>query len=118
MKKTLLMAMALGGCLAAKRHVRVAPLFADDVYWTHVTEKPISEVMITEGDLKRKYKPIAKIFVDSIGTDPSISFDRIKKEGAKIGADAVIKIKVTKGAAGGDDERHFLEGIAVLFEKP
>jgi len=104
MKKTLLilMAVALVGCMVpAKRHVRVAPLFADDVYWTHVTEKPVSEVMITEGDLKRKYKPIAKIFVDSIGTDPSISFDRMKKEGAKIGADAVIKIKVTKGAAGG-----------------
>jgi hypothetical protein len=118
MNKLLLLAMALAfvGC-AARRHVRVAPLFVDDAYWSQVTPKKESEVIVTEGDLKRKYKPIATVFVDSIGREPDISFARMKKEGAKIGADAVIKVKVSKQSAGHNRERHFLEGLAVVFEK-
>lgn len=116
----------LSGC-AASRHVRVAPLFADDPYWTRVVPKPVADVLVTEGDLHRKYRPIARIFVDSTGRKKSISFERMRKEGAKIGADAVIKITVSTQYEGqnidlsgrqlGQRNRHTLEGLAVVYEK-
>lgn len=84
----------LVGCTAA-RHVRVAPLFADDPYWGQVAPKDASTVLVTEGNLKRNCRPIARIFVDSVGSDKNISFARMREEGAKIGADAVIQIKVS-----------------------
>ncbi len=110
----------------APRNVRVAPLFADDPYWAHVAPKQESEVFVTEGDLQRKYRPIAKIFVESKGKKLTHSFARMKDEGAKIGADAVIKIKVSSQYMGQTRNpyldttrpinRHTLEGIAVVFE--
>ncbi len=116
----------LSGCAAARR-VRVAPLFADDPYWAHVAPKDESSVLVTEGDLQRKYRPIARIFVESVGRDKSISFARMREEGAKIGADAVIQIKVSTQYEGqnvnlytgqdlGPRNRHTLEGLAVVYE--
>jgi hypothetical protein len=112
----------------AQRHVRVAPLFADDPYWARVAPKPETAVLVTEGDLQRKYRPIARIFVDSVGTDKSLSFARMKEEGARIGADAVIQIKVSLQYEGqnvnlytgqnlGPRNRHTLEGLAVIYEE-
>jgi hypothetical protein len=123
----LCVALLLKGC-TAPRHVRIAPLFADDPYWSHVTPKPESAVLVTEGDLKRKYRPIAKIFIDSVGRDINLSFARMRVEGAKIGADAVIQIKVSTQYEGqnvnlytgqnlGPRVRHTLEGLAVIYEK-
>ena len=121
----LLCALVFFAACAAQRHVRVAPLFADDPYWTRITPKLESTVLVTEGDLRRKYRPIARIFVDSVGIDKSISFARMKEEGARIGA--VIQIKVSSQYEGQNENpytgqngplnRHTLEGIAVVFEK-
>ena len=69
-----LCALLVFGACAAKRHVRVAPLFADDPYWTQVAPKEESTVLVTEGDLQRNYSPIARIFVDSVGWDKNLSF--------------------------------------------
>lgn len=121
-------ALAILAACAAQRHVRVAPLFVDDPYWGQVAQKPESAVLVTEGDLKRKYRPIARIFVDSVGTDQSLSFARMKEEGAKIGADAVIQVKVSTKYEGqdvnlytgqnyGPRNRHTLEGLAVIYEE-
>ncbi len=123
----LLCALAFFTSCAAERNVRVAPLYADDPYWSQVTPKPNSAVFVTEGDLKRKYRPIARIIVDSVGGDKSLSFARMKEEGAKIGADAVIQIKVSTqyegqnvnlytGQSYGPRNRHTIEGIAVIYE--
>jgi hypothetical protein len=119
--------MLLVAC-AAHRNVRIAPLFADDTYWTQVVPKPESVVLVTEGDIRRKYRPIARIFVDSIGRDKNLSFARMRQEGAKIGADAVIQIKVSSQYEGqdvnlytgqnyGPSNRHILEGLAVIYEE-
>lgn len=108
-------------------HVRIAPVFADDSYWARVAPKDGSTVLVTEGDLQRKYRPIARIFVDSVGRDKNISFVRMREEGAKIGADAVIQIKVSTQYEGqnvnlytgqnlGPRNRHTLEGLAVIYE--
>jgi hypothetical protein len=116
----------LSACMAT-RHVRVAPFYADDPYWTQVTPKPESAVLVTEGDLQRKYRPIARIFIDSVGRDIDLSFARMQEEGAKIGADAVIQIKISSQYEGqnvnpytgknyGPRNRHTLEGIAVIYE--
>lgn len=131
MNKILLIAvfaLPLASACAAKRYVRVAPLYADDPYWTHVIPKPDSAVLVTEGDLERKYRPIARVFVESVGTDKNISFSRMREEGAKIGADAVILIKVSSqyegqnvnavtGNTTGPRNRHTLEGLAVVFDR-
>lgn len=119
--------MLLTACVA-HRNVRVAPLFADDTYWTQVVPKAESHVLVTEGDLQRKYRPIARIFVDSVGRDKSLSFARMRQEGAKIGADAVIQVKVSSQYEGqnvnlytgqnyGPRNRHTLEGLAVIYEE-
>lgn len=118
--------MLLASC-AAHRNVRVAPLFADDAHWTRAAPKAESAVLVTEGDLQRKYRPIARIFVDSVGRDKNLSFARMRQEGAKIGADAVIQIKVSSQYEGqnvnlysgqnyGPRNRHTLEGLAVIYE--
>ncbi len=63
-----------------------------------------------------------------MGRDKSLSFARMKEEGAKIGADAVIQIKVSTQYEGqnvnlyngqnyGPRNRHTLEGLAVVFEE-
>jgi hypothetical protein len=125
---SVLCALVFLAACAAQRHVRVAPLFADDPYWARVAPKDESAVLVTEGDLQRKYRPIARIFVDSVGRDKSLSFARMKEEGAKIGADAVIQIKVSTQYEGqvvnlysgqnyGPRNRHTLEGLAVVFEE-
>lgn len=125
---SVLCALVFLAACAAPRHARVAPLFADDPYWSRVDPKHESAVLVTEGDLQRRYRPIAKIFVDSVGRDKSLSFARMKKEGAKIGADAVIQIKVSTQYEGqnintytgqnyGPRNRHTLEGLAVVFEE-
>ncbi len=105
----------LTGCVAT-RHARIAPLYADDPYWTRVMPKPEANVIVTEGGLLRKYRPIARIFVDSVGSDKNISFSRMKAEGAKIGADAVIQIAVSAQYEGENYMRHTLEGLAVIYE--
>jgi hypothetical protein len=51
----LLCGLAVAGC-AAPRNVRVAPLYADDPYWHKVAQKQAERVLVTEGDLRRKYK--------------------------------------------------------------
>jgi hypothetical protein len=127
--KKLLMAtfvvLVMVGC-AARRNARIAPLYADDPYWQQYVAKAPSEVLVTEGDLRKKYRPIARIFVDSSGTEKSLSFERMGEEGARIGADAVIKIKVSTQYEGqvtnavtgqdyGGSNRHLLEGTAVIF---
>jgi len=133
MKRTIAMLFvlcSLGLLVAcvAQRHVRVAPLFADDPYWARVAPKPETAVLVTEGDLQRKYRTIARIFVDSVGRDKSFSFSKMKEEGAKIGADAVIQIKVSTQHEGqnvdiytgqnyGPRNRHTLEGLAVIYEE-
>jgi hypothetical protein len=132
MRKKLLLAaillpLGLFGC-AVKRQVRVAPMYADDPYWATVVPKPDSAVLVTEGDLQRKYRPIARVFVESVGSDKGRSFSRMREEGAKIGADAVILIKVSSQYEGqnvntvtgqrmGPRNRHVLQGLAVVFEK-
>jgi hypothetical protein len=113
------------GC-AAKRRVRVAPLYADDPYWAQVEKRPIDGIIVTEGDLRRKYTPIAKIFVESVGWKKEISFKRMKRECARIGADAVIKVKVSTQYVGQVENiatgksfarnKHVLEGVAVIYE--
>lgn len=122
---SLAVVVSMLGCVAA-RHVRVAPLFADDPYWSRAKPRPPSEVIVTEGDLLREYRPIARIIVDSVGSDRSITKERMRKEAARIGADAVIKIGVTTQYEGqdynlytgkplGPVNRHMLEGTAVVF---
>ena len=112
---------------SAPRNVRVAPLFADDPYWSSVKPRLPSEVIVTEGDLIRKYRPIARILVDSVGRDRSVTMERIREEAARIGADAVVKITMTTQYEGqaynlytgqplGPRNRHTLEGLAVVFE--
>jgi len=62
----------LVGCAAAC-HVRIAPVFADDPYWAHVAPKDKFTVLVTEGDLQRKYRPIR---IETTGTVVSIPCSR------------------------------------------
>ena len=70
--------------------------------------------------------PIARIIVDSVGGDKSITMQRIREEAAKIGADAVLKLTQTtqyegqryntySGKPMGRVNRHTMEGLAVVY---
>jgi len=126
----ILISMLFCGCVAS-RNVRVARLYADDPIWQTLSPKDPNEVIITEGDLKRKYKPIAKIFIDSVGSKVEISFDRMREEASKIGADAVVNIEVKNQYEGQEEytnlytgityklgpvRHHYIVGTAVIFE--
>ena len=117
----------LASCNTAKRHVSVAPRFADDPYWSSIVEKKRDEVFMTDGDLRRSYTVIAVITVESTGTEREISRQRMQSEAAKIGADAVIQIETDAahagqyynaytGKTGGSKTRHFLRGQAVVYD--
>lgn len=122
---TVLCVLMLSTSCTARRNVRVARLLADDPYWAQaLPTKDESTVLVTEGDLQRKYHPIARIFVDSVGWKKEVSFARMRQEGAKIGADAVIRIKVStqyegqvwNRYGGRPRNRHTLEGLAVIYD--
>jgi len=86
----------------AKRNVRVSPIYADDPLWVNKIPVTKKDILVTEGDLIRKYTPFAKITVDSVGSSKEHSFGRMREEAAKIGADAVIKVSVSNQYEGQD----------------
>lgn len=123
---SLLCTLVLIAACASPRNVRVAPLFADDPYWQRITPKPTTAILVTEGGLLRKYRPIARIFVDSVGDDRTISINSMREEGGRIGADAIIQITTSTQYEGqnvnayngqnlGPRIRHTLEGLAVIY---
>lgn len=137
--------VSMAGCVTvtkteAPRNVGFAPNYADDPYWSTATPRDPEKVLLTEGDLQRKYTVKGKIRVDSTGEETSISMKYLRREAAQRGIDAVIKIRVSRqseGQVGVGNEtvnyvtgqsygygsltvpivRHYIEGEAVIFDQ-
>ena len=97
------------GC-AGKPTTVVSPYSWDDPYWqaqNHGSKEPES-VIVTEGDLERNYREVAKIYTEGGPKDKEEAFSLMRSRLAEFGADAVIKVRKKKNKN--------YEGIVVLFE--
>ena len=97
------------GC-AGSPTTRVSPYSWDDPYWkaqNHESKDP-ENVIVTEGDLERNYREVAKIYTEGGPKDKEEAFSLMRSRLAEFGADAVIKVTKKKNKN--------YEGIVVLFE--
>lgn len=76
-------------------------------------KRDISNILLVEGDLNRKYNSIAFIkIIGSLVTKRAQIDERLKKEAAKAGGDAVIFVTYSKEAG------HYpmVTGVIVVYE--
>ena len=88
----------------------ISPYSWNDPYWkteNHEGKDP-KNVIITEGDLQRSYKEVARIYTEGGPKDKEEAFSLMRTRLSEFGADAVIKVRKKKN-------KNF-EGIVVLFE--
>lgn len=72
-----------------------------------------AEILLVEGDISRKYKPIAFLnIIGSLVTNRAQIDNRIKKEARKIGGDAVLFVTYSKEMV------HYpmVTGVIVVYE--
>ena len=97
------------GCAGIPTTV-ISPYSWDDPYWKaeNYESKDPESVMVTEGDLVKDYKEVARIYTEGRPKDKEEAFSLMRSRLAEFGADAVIKVRQKKN-------KNF-EGIVVLFE--
>jgi hypothetical protein len=96
------------GCAANSTAV-ISPYSWDDPYWKaqNYESKDPENVIVTEGDLTRNYREVAKIYTEGSPKDKEEAFGLMRSRLAEFGADAVIKVRQKKNKN--------YEGIVVLF---
>ena len=97
------------GC-AGSPTIVISPYAWDDPYWKaeNYESKDPKSVIVTEGDLQRSYKEVARIYTEGGPKDNEEAFCLMRSRLSEFGADAVIKVRQKKN-------KNF-EGIVVLFE--
>ena len=96
------------GC-AGKPTTVVSPYSWDDPYLKaqNYESKDPENVIVTEGDLTRNYREVAKIYTEGSPEDLEEAYRLMRTRLAEFGADAVIKVREKKNKN--------YEGIVVLF---
>ena len=89
---------------------RIKPYSWDDPYWKaeNYQSKDPESVLLTEGDLERNYREVARIYTEGGPKNKEEAFSLMRSRLAEFGADAVIKVQEKKN-------KNF-EGIVVLFD--
>ena len=97
------------GCAGSPTTV-ISPYSWDDPYWKaeNYESKDPESVIVTEGDLVKDYKEVARIYTEGGPKDKEEAFSLMRSRLSEFGADAVIKVRKKKN-------KNF-EGIVVLFE--
>ena len=97
------------GCAGSPTTV-ISPYSWDDPYWKaeNYESKDPESVIVTEGDLVKDYKEVARIYTEGGPKDKEEAFGLMRSRLSEFGADAVIKVRKKKN-------KNF-EGIVVLFE--
>ena len=101
--------MLLSGC-AGSPTTRVSPYSWEDPYWQaqNYESKDPESVIVTEGDLDRYYREVARIYTEGGPKDKQEAFSLMRSRLSEFGADAVIKVRKKKNKN--------YEGIVVLFD--
>jgi hypothetical protein len=88
----------------------VSPYSWDDPYWKaeNYESKEPESVIVTEGDLERNYREVARIYTEGRPKDKQEAFSLMRSRLSEFGADAVIKVRKKKNKN--------YEGIVVLFD--
>ena len=97
------------GCAGSPTTV-ISPYSWDDPYWKaeNYESKDPESVIVTEGDLVKDYKEVARIYTAGGPKDKEEAFSLMRSRLSEFGADAVIKVRKKKNKN--------YEGIVVLFE--
>ncbi|MDC1005353.1 hypothetical protein OAQ34_06990 [Opitutales bacterium] len=97
------------GC-AGSPTTGIKPYSWDDPYWKaeNYQSKDPESVLLTEGDLERNYREVARIYTEGGPKNKEEAFSLMRSRLAEFGADAVIKVREKKN-------KNF-EGIVVLFD--
>ena len=97
------------GCAGSPTTV-ISPYSWDDPYWKaeNYESKDPKSVIVTEGDLVKDYKEVARIHTEGRPKNKEEAYSLMRRRVAEFGADAVIKVRQKKN-------KNF-EGIVVLFE--
>lgn len=104
-----LLSLLVSGCAGSPTTV-VSPYSWDDPYWKaeiYESKNPES-VIVTEGDLDRYYREVAKIYTEGRPKNKEEAFSLMRSRLSEFGADAVIKVRKKKNKN--------YEGIVVLFD--
>ena len=88
----------------------ISPYSWDAPYWKaeNYESKDPESVIVTEGDLVKDYKEVARIYTEGGPKDKEEAFSLMRNRLAEFGADAVIKVRKKKNKN--------YEGIVVLFD--
>lgn len=97
------------GCAGSPTTV-ISPYLWDDPYWKaeNYHQGDPDSVLVTERDLERNYREVARIYTEGAPKDKDEAFSLMKRRLAEFGADAVIKVRKKKNKN--------YEGIVVLFD--
>jgi len=97
------------GC-AGSPTTRIESYSWDDSYWKaeNYQKRAPNSVMVTEGDLVKDYKEVARIYTEGGPKDKEEAYRLMRTRLAEFGADAVIKVRKKKNKN--------YEGIVVLFD--
>jgi hypothetical protein len=97
------------GCAGSPTTV-ISPYSWDDPYWKaeNYQKKAPNSVMVTEGDLVKDYKEVARIYTEGAPKNKEEAFSLMRRRLSEFGADAVIKVRKKKNMN--------YEGIVVLFD--
>ena len=103
-----LLLFLLPGC-AGNPTIVVSPYSWDDPYWKaqNYESKDPENVIVTEGDLTRNYREVAKIYTEGSPEDLEEAYRLMRTRLAEFGADAVINVR--------KKQNKNYEGIVVLF---
>ena len=101
--------MLLSGC-AGSPTTRISPYLWDYPYRKaeNYESKNPETIIVTEGDLERNYREVARIYTEGGPKDKEEAFDLMRSRLSSFGADAVIKVRKKKNKN--------YEGIVVLFD--
>jgi hypothetical protein len=97
------------GCAGSPTTV-ISPYSWDAPYWKteNYQKRAPNSVMVTEGDLVKDYKEVARIHTEGRPKNKEEAYSLMRRRVAEFGADAVIKVRQKKNKNS--------EGIVVLFE--
>jgi len=104
-----LLSLLFIGCTGSPTTV-ISPYSWDNPYWKaeNYERKNPETIIVTEGDLERNYREVARIYTEGGPKDKQEAFSLMRSRLSEFGADAVIKVRKT--------ENMNYEGIVVLFD--
>ena len=104
-----LLSLLFIGCTGSPTTV-ISPYSWDNPYWKaeNYESKNPETIIVTEGDLERNYREVARIYTEGGPKDKQEAFSLMRSRLSEFGADAVIKVRKT--------ENMNYEGIVVLFD--